>query len=166
MNKHERLKQLVQKYKHAWVFLYGFIYMPWFLWLEHHVTTDYHVIHSALDDKIPFLEVFIIPYLLWFVFIAAVVLYFFFTDVPGFYRLCTMLFTGMTIFLIISTLFSKRSGITTGCFSSGIIFSYVWYSSSTGQIPRPMSSRVFMFTTLWPPVLQFPTARPLRSTKH
>lgn len=124
MNKHERLKQLVQKYKHAWVFLYGFIYMPWFLWLEHHVTTDYHVIHSALDDKIPFLEVFIVPYLLWFVFIAAVVLYFFFTDVPGFYRLCTMLFTGMTIFLIISSCFQTVWHYDR-LFSSGIIFSYV-----------------------------------------
>ena len=122
MNKHERLKQLVQKYKHAWVFLYGFIYMPWFLWLEHHVTTDYHVIHSALDDKIPFLEVFIIPYLLWFVFIAAVVLYFFFTDVPGFYRLCTMLFTGMTIFLIISTLFPNGLALRPTVFERDNIF--------------------------------------------
>lgn len=93
-----------KKYKHAWVFTYILIYMPWFMYLEKHVTTNYHVIHSVIDDKIPFIEYFIIPYLLWFVFIAAVFLYFFFTDVKGFYRLAKLMFAGMTIFLIISTL--------------------------------------------------------------
>lgn len=93
-----------KKYKHAWVFTYILIYMPWFMYLERHVTANYHVIHSVIDDKIPFIEYFIVPYLLWFVFIAAVFLYFFFTDVKGFYKLAKLMFTGMTIFLIISTL--------------------------------------------------------------
>ena len=94
----------IKKYKHAWVFSYILIYMPWFMYLEKHVTSDYHVIHSVIDNKIPFVEYFIVPYLLWFVFIAATFLYFFFTDVDGFYRLAKLMFTGMTIFLIISTL--------------------------------------------------------------
>ena len=68
----QKIKSFLQKYKHIWVFSYGLIYLPWFFWLEHHVTTDYHVIHCSLDDKIPFIEFFIIPYLLWFFFIAAV----------------------------------------------------------------------------------------------
>ena len=63
------------------------------------------MIHSVLDDKIPFVEYFIVPYLLWFVFIAAVFLYFFFTDVEGFYKLAKLSFIGMTIFLLISTVF-------------------------------------------------------------
>lgn len=104
MNKKERVKNLIKRYKHAWVFLYAFIYMPWFCYLEKHVTKNYHVIHSAIDDKIPFVEYFIVPYLLWFVFIAVVFLYFFFTDVDGFYKMAKLTFAGMTIFLIISTL--------------------------------------------------------------
>ena len=73
MNRSSALKNFIKKYKHAWVFLYAFIYMPWFMYLEKHITADseYHVIHSVLDDKIPFVEYFIVPYLLWFVFIAA-----------------------------------------------------------------------------------------------
>ena len=94
----------IEKYKHAWVMLYALIYLPWFFYLEKHVTSNYYVIHSAIDDKIPFIEFFIVPYLLWFVFIAVVFLYFFFTDVPGFYKLCQFMFSGMTIFLIICTL--------------------------------------------------------------
>ena len=67
----------LKKYKHMWVFLYAFIYMPWFLFLEKHVTTKYHVMQTALDERIPFIEYFIVPYLMWFAFIAVVFLYFF-----------------------------------------------------------------------------------------
>ena len=94
----------IKKYKHAWVFSYILIYMPWFMYLEKHVTSGYHVIHSVIDNKIPFVEYFIVPYLLWFLFIAATFLYFFFKDVDGFYKLAKLMFAGMTIFLIISTL--------------------------------------------------------------
>ncbi|WP_122641757.1 phosphatase PAP2 family protein [Luxibacter massiliensis] len=104
MDLRKRLSGLIRKYKHAWVFAYILVYMPWFVYLEKHVTTNYHVIHSVIDDKIPFIEYFIVPYLLWFVFIIATFLYFFFTDVEGFYKLAKLMFAGMTIFLIISTL--------------------------------------------------------------
>ena len=104
MNIKTRIGALLKKYKHAWVFSYVFLYMPWFTYLEKHVTSNYYNIHVTLDDKIPFVEYFVVPYLLWFVFIAAVFLYFFFNDVDGFYKLAKLMFTGMTIFLIISTL--------------------------------------------------------------
>ena len=106
MDSKDRALNFIKKYKHGWVFLYMFIYMPWFVYLEKHITenSNYHVIHSALDDKIPFIEYFIVPYLLWFLFIAVVFLYFFFTDVEGFYKLAKISFIGMTIFLVISTL--------------------------------------------------------------
>lgn len=87
--------------------MYIFLYLPWFYYLEQHVTanSDFHVIHAAVDDYIPFIEYFIVPYLLWFAFIAVTFLWFFFHDVSGFYKMAAFLFTGMTIFLIISTLY-------------------------------------------------------------
>ena len=63
------------------------------------------MIHSPIDNHIPFIEYFIIPYLLWFIFIAVTVAYFLIKDKWGFYRLCAFLFSGMTIFLIICTVF-------------------------------------------------------------
>ena len=80
MSKKKRIAELLKKYKHAWVFSYILLYVPWFLYLESQVTENYYVIHSWIDEKIPFVEYFIVPYLLWFVFIAVVFLYFFFTD--------------------------------------------------------------------------------------
>lgn len=105
MNQSKGVAGFFNKYRHAWVLLYILIYLPWFFYLEKHVTNRFHVIHTRIDDKIPFIEYFIIPYLLWFLFISAVVLYFMITDKQGFYKLTKLLFIGMTIFLIVSTLF-------------------------------------------------------------
>lgn len=79
----QNLKAFFQKYKHAWVLLYVFIYFPWFTYLEKHVTSNFNVIHTALDDKIPFIEFFIVPYMLWFGYVAYAVLYFFFKNKEG-----------------------------------------------------------------------------------
>lgn len=101
----EKVKNFCKKYRHGIPLIaYGIIYLSWFAWLEKNVTKNYRVIHMAVDDYIPFQEIFIIPYLLWFVYIAAVVLFFFFKDKNDYYRVCTFLFTGMTVFLVISTL--------------------------------------------------------------
>ena len=59
------MKKFFSKYKHAWPLLYIFIYFPWFLWLEQRDVT-YTMIHTRIDDLIPFLEIFVIPYFLWF----------------------------------------------------------------------------------------------------
>lgn len=67
--------------------------------------------HTRLDDYIPFNEYFVIPYLLWFVYVAGAVLYFFFTSRQEYYRLCTFLFTGMTLSLMICTFFPNGTDL-------------------------------------------------------
>ena len=85
-------KSFYLKYRHAIpAIIYGIIYLTWFSYLEKTVT-------------IPFCEVFVIPYFLWFAYIATVVVFFFFKDKEEYYKTCLFLATGMTIFLIVSTL--------------------------------------------------------------
>lgn len=100
-----KIKALISSYKHGFLAL-GFllVYLGWFFYLEQTVTRNYRVIHMAIDDYIPFCEVFIIPYYLWFAYVAGVVIYLMFTDKTEYYRACAFLFTGMTVFLIVSTL--------------------------------------------------------------
>ena len=101
----EKFKSLYLKYRHAIpLAIYMGIYLTWFAWLEAHNRRDYTVIHVNLDDYIPFCEAFIVPYLLWFAYVAVVVVFLFFRNKQEYYRCCAFLFTGMTIFLIISTL--------------------------------------------------------------
>ncbi|MBU9724819.1 phosphatase PAP2 family protein [Diplocloster modestus] len=125
---------LLQKYKHAWVLLYAFLYFPCFIYLEKHITKDFNVIHMPLDDYIPFLEIFIIPYTLWFAYIAGTILYFFFTDVRAYYKLTAFLFIGMTIFLIVSALYPNGQLLRPQVFPRENIFTdmvRVLYKSDT-----------------------------------
>ena len=101
----EKLKFLLGKCGLALpLLIYMMIYFSWFGYLERTVTKHYTVIHVPLDDYIPFCEIFIIPYLLWFAYVAAVIVIMLFTNKTDYLRCCIFLFTGMTIFLIISTL--------------------------------------------------------------
>jgi len=98
------LKDLFKKYKHGIFFIYLFIYLPCFAILEKIVTTNYYVIHCRFDDLIPFCEYFIIPYDLWFLYIAISYLFFFFVSPKEFVNMAFYLTLGMTTFLIISAL--------------------------------------------------------------
>ena len=88
------------------IIMYVPIYLIWFKAIENHRFSHYALIHTVLDDKIPFCEIFIIPYYAWFIYVAAVMLYFLFNmEVEVYYKNYMFLVTGMTLFLIISTLF-------------------------------------------------------------
>lgn len=99
------MKEFLKRYKHAGYLLYMIGYLVVFRFLEETVTTNFHEIHIWLDDEIPFCEYFIIPYLMWFGFVALTIVYFLFQDKKGYYKLITFLFTGMTIFLFVSYIY-------------------------------------------------------------
>lgn len=99
------MKIFHQKYKHALpAIIYLLVYLKWFAYVEQKTTASFTIIHTKLDDYIPFCEWFIIPYFLWFLYIAAAVLYCFFKNKQEYIKACAFLGTGMTIFLLISTL--------------------------------------------------------------
>lgn len=98
------MKNLIHKYKHAWILSYFIVYMVWFYFLEKSVTKDYYSVHIGLDDLIPFNEWFVLPYFTWFLYIFATVAYFFFTSRDDFYKVTAFLFIGMTVCLIIYTI--------------------------------------------------------------
>lgn len=85
--------------------LYGLFYVAVFTWLERRPVNSYLIIKTHLDSRIPFCEYFIIPYMLWFLYIAATVGLFVFLDRKDYIRLCFTLGVGMTVFLLVSYLF-------------------------------------------------------------
>ena len=68
---------------HLFLLLYALIYIPWFCWLEKkvNINSNFHVIHMALDDYIPFCEFFVIPYYLWFIYMAVGIIFIAFTGI-------------------------------------------------------------------------------------
>ncbi len=91
-----------ERLKYWWTIFYLPLYMVFFLLAEQMFVEDVHIIHMPLDDKIPFCEWFIFPYYVWFAYIAIFFIRIFFTDKQEYARFAGFLFSGMTVFLIIS----------------------------------------------------------------
>lgn len=89
--------------------LYALIYVPWFFYLERTVTMDtpgLHIINNALDDMIPFCEYFIIPYLLWFLYIAVTCVFLGFRGTnQEFLKFAASMMIGMSIALFICMIY-------------------------------------------------------------
>ena len=92
-----------------WIIIYTAIYMGGFRIMEGARHVHYHMIHTWLDDQIPFCEYFIIPYFLWFGFNVAVVTWIVFKGtVQETYKVSAVLMTGMMIFLVVSAIYPNR----------------------------------------------------------
>ncbi len=97
-------KTFWEKYGHGALLIgYAIFYLVWFFYLEGKDVRHLRVIHMTLDDYIPFCEAFVIPYLLWYAYFSAVIVFFLLKNKTDYYKSCLFLFTGMTLFLIIST---------------------------------------------------------------
>ena len=121
---------------HLFLLLYALIYIPWFCWLEKkvNINSNFHVIHMALDDYIPFCEFFVIPYYLWFIYMAAGIIFIAFTDGKLCWRLGIFLITGMTVFLFISTVYPNGQLLRPDTFARDNIFVHIvqrLYASDT-----------------------------------
>lgn len=72
-----------------------------------------HLIHSLVDDKIPFCEYFIIPYVIWYFFLIGTILYFTFSCSSNkeYYQFLGTLGVGMTVFLIVSYVYPNGQNL-------------------------------------------------------
>lgn len=85
---------------------FGILYMLSF-WIVENRNVKYYIIHTELDEILPFCEYFVIPYLLWFAFVAVTVMYFafFVKNRKEYDQLMWSFCIGMTLFVVISFLF-------------------------------------------------------------
>lgn len=119
----ETLFEQLKKRKYGLIIpIYAMIYIPWFYYLERTVQNPTHIIHLAIDDYIPFIDVFIIPYMLWFGYISATVLWLLWKDKKEYLQLITFLIIGMTLFLVFSTLYPNGHQLRPASFDHNNIF--------------------------------------------
>ncbi|PXV86232.1 PAP2 superfamily protein [Lachnotalea glycerini] len=143
-----KFMDFIKKYKHAVTWLYAFIYLPWFMYLEKHVVKNYHVIHMSIDDKIPFIEVFVIPYMLWFGYVAVTFLYFFFCDIKSYYKMCVFMFIGMTIFLLISTVYPNGHQLRPEVFARDNIFTQMVQALYRTDTPTNLFPSIHVYNSI------------------
>lgn len=98
------MKKILTKYKHIIFALYLPIYLAGFAYLEKTVT-EFTPLNSPVDDLIPFIGIFIIPYIAWFFYVGVSCVYFFLKSQREFMMLMSFLMVGMTAYLIICWIF-------------------------------------------------------------
>ena len=97
------MKELIKKRHLIPIAVWFVIYMGLFGFLEIVPPKDVHLIHCALDDRIPNMAVFIYPYVSWFPYIVVcAALAIKNLDDRQFKKAVLVLTTGMNIFLFIS----------------------------------------------------------------
>lgn len=138
--------KVIRKYGH---FIIVPIYLVFYLLVFQHVESrsgaQVHILHTRLDDMIPFCEYFIIPYVLWFGYVAAAVIYFGLIGKSRqeYFRLIASLGIGMTLFLAISLVWPNGHALRRIILSMRI-FLWIWSGSCIGLIRRRIYSPVFM----------------------
>lgn len=117
------MKDFIRKYKHGIpMVVYLICYLIAFALVEQYTKDNYTLIHVTLDDKIPFVEAFVIPYLLWFPYVACFVLYFIFFDKENYWQMFWFLVTGMTLFIIVSAVFPNGQELRPDVFPRDNVF--------------------------------------------
>ena len=99
--------EFLKKYKHTLIIpIYGILYMLAFRYVEQR-NVPINIIHMKIDDYIPFCEYFIVPYLLWFAYVAVTVFYFAFfnKNKQEYWQFILTLGIGMTLFIFVSLLY-------------------------------------------------------------
>lgn len=94
------------EYRHLWYLLFWPIYGLRYLILENmEPLTQFHLIHSPIDDLIPFQEWFLIPYALWYIGLAGMHIYTMVYDIPSFRRYSKFLILSMSASTLIFILY-------------------------------------------------------------
>lgn len=117
------VRKLIVDHKHLLLpLIYLVLYMSAFTYLETRHVKSFLIVRMKLDSYIPFFEYFIIPYVMWFFFIAATVVVFAFLDKKDYYKLCVTLGVGMTVFLIVSYFIPNMQPLRPTTFARDNIF--------------------------------------------
>lgn len=142
------------KYRHLFLLLFWPIYITTFVLTEKYVTPVYTV-YCPLDDLIPFCEFFVIPYVLWYGFLAFVSLYTLFYDIAAFKKFYTFLSVTCIITFAIYIIFPNMQNLRPTEFARDNILVDLMkglYAADTNTNVCPSIHVIFslgMLFTLW-----------------
>ncbi len=147
----DQFRRFMNRYGHGtWIVAYFAFYLVGFAIVENAGHRHYHIIHSVIDDMIPFCEYFIVPYYLWFAYIAAGILFFIFwnTDKTEYDKLCCSLAIGMTLFLIVSCVYPNAQDLRPTVFARNNIFVDVVKSLYRTDTPTNILPSIHVYNSL------------------
>ena len=111
------------EFEHLKYLLFWPVYGLMFLTVERlWIRDSYTPVHCALDDAIPFCELFLIPYLFWFVFLVGMLLYTLLRDTEAFKRMMRFIILSYTAAILIYMLFPNCQQLRPQAFERDNLF--------------------------------------------
>jgi len=97
--------------KYWWTLLYFVVYLLGFFLIERLTGTVVHDLTTSFDRHVPFISHFIYFYYLWFPFIFYTFVRLFFDYKEDYLKMITFLYTGMTLFVLVSAIYPNGLSI-------------------------------------------------------
>lgn len=151
-----RLNKIFEpQYSHLLLILGWVVYFVLFFLTENLVPERAcYPMHCALDDLIPFCEVFILPYVLWYVLILGSLLYFLFYNVTNFKRLQIYIMITQAIGLATYVIFPTCQNLRPEVFQNNNIFTdmitYLYsIDTNTGVCPSLHCAYSIGIASVW-----------------
>lgn len=121
------IRTFVKENPHVWLALLLPVYLALFFLVEWYVSPDkpYWSSYVPLDDKIPFLEGFVLPYCMWYPFLVAVGLYLMIKDGAGFRKYMAFIFIGFCSALVFCVLVPNGQDLRPNPFPRKNIFTWI-----------------------------------------
>lgn len=112
MDKMEDIRRFdkVKKYfagrKYVLLLLFWVVHVVWYFVLNSSLTDEAcHLMHVSLDDKIPYVKYFVIPYVMWYAYIAFAHIWTFFHSKRDFVVMCCLIFLSNLVSILIFTIY-------------------------------------------------------------
>lgn len=134
------MMKIIHKYKHALWLLYLPLYFIVFSLAEKNIASGYWVSYTPLDDKIPFIEQFVIAYILWFPAIWGIGIFLLFFDSEAFRRYVWSIIIGYSFCLAVYFLFPNGQNLRPHSFANPNVFTTMvqtFYSHDTNTNVLP-----------------------------
>jgi membrane-associated phospholipid phosphatase len=130
------------------MFCYMAAYLVSFMLIEQWNRLHYTVIHTAVDDVIPFVPVFVIPYVLWFPYIIVTLLFLVMKNEEAYHRVCTTLAIGMTVFILVSIVFPNIHLLRPETMPVDNIFTHMISMLYMADTPTNLTPSIHVFNSL------------------
>lgn len=143
------------KYRHMFYILFWPLYIAAFVITEQITAANYTVVECSLDAYIPFCELFVVPYILWYPCLAFVGFYTLFLDIAAFKKFHKFLSITCAITFTIYVLFPSQQNLRPEGFAHNNIFTSLMdsiYSVDTNTNVCPSIHVIFslgMLFSMW-----------------
>ncbi len=161
MERAKRIYRYINPVHYIPILVYLVVYLIWFGALETTPNEMTHIVTVPIDYRIPFVPSFVVPYFSWFVFVPFWAACLYYWDRESYDRTTTGLMIGMTVFLIVSTVWPNGQDLRVNGLKDTGLFTHlilgIWGTDTpTNVFP---SMHVFNTLTIWIGVMRTKSRR-------